>query len=102
VTPFRPKKFARWWVKRSYFDYAVGIFADQDDQIYVIDKNENRITKFDTSGNYLATFGSFGGLPGYLHGPSGITGDNFGNIYVTETDNHRIQKFDSLGIVQNE
>jgi tripartite motif-containing protein 71 len=84
------------------FDYAVGIFADQDDQIYVIDKNENRITKFDTSGNYLATFGNFGGLPGYLHGPSGITGDNFGNIYVTETDNHRIQKFDSLGIVQDE
>lgn len=84
------------------FDFAAGIFADPDGHIYVIDKNRHRVTKFDTSGSYLATVGSFGGVPGALHSPSGITGDAFGNIYVVESDNQRIQKFDSLGAVQEE
>jgi tripartite motif-containing protein 71 len=84
------------------FDFAAGIFSDQDSHIYVIDSNRHRITKFDTSGSYTSTIGAFGGLPGNLHGPGGITGDAFGNIYVLETGNQRIQKYDSAGVVQDE
>jgi tripartite motif-containing protein 71 len=84
------------------FDFATGIYSNQDGEIYVIDNHNQRITKFNTSGTYLATIGSFGGLPGNLHSPAGIIGDAWGNIYVVETDNQRIQKFDGSGVVQSQ
>lgn len=96
--------FGTYQVDNSVTDFTapMGIFAEQDGEILVTDKDEHRITKFDTTGNYLATIGSYGGLPGRLHSPSGIVGDELGNFYVTDVGNHRIQKFNSLGIVQEE
>lgn len=84
------------------FSQGIAIHADLDGYIYVADRTENRITKFDTSGNYIATIGGYGGLPGYLHAPMGITSDAFGNFYVLEYENHRLQKFNINGVVQTQ
>lgn len=65
--------------------------------IYVSDYSNNRIQIFDSSGNYLSQFGSYGAGNGQFWGPAYITIDSSGNLYVAENWNFRIQKFDSSG-----
>ena len=76
---------------------AQDIAYDASGNIYVADTNNNRIQKFDSSGNLLLKFGTNGTANGQMNGPSGIAIDANGNIYITDTDNYRVQKFDSDG-----
>ncbi|HOZ53258.1 MAG TPA: hypothetical protein PK142_01110, partial [bacterium] len=55
----------------------------------------NRIQKFDSSGNYLSQFGLPGVGSGQFNNPTDITLDSSGNIFVVDTENNRMQKFDS-------
>jgi len=69
----------------------------------VVDTNNNRIQKFDSSGNFLlkwgknAGAGSSGSDDGQFNLPQGVSVDSSGNVYVADAGNHRIQKFDSNG-----
>ncbi len=97
-----------------------GVATDAAGNVYVADTSNNRIQKFDSSGNFLLTWGknvdvfggtgfevctiatrcqkgAAGGLGGELKFPAGAATDAAGNVYVTDTYNHRIQKFDSSG-----
>lgn len=88
--------------------------------IYVADYGNNRISEFDSAGNFLRTwgndvdtgggggfeictvapscqFGTAGGLGGEMSFPSGIALDGAGNVYITEAGGQRVQKFDSTG-----
>ena len=67
------------------------------DYLYVADTNSHRIQKFDSSGNFILKWGSFGNGNGQFNAPEGITRDSANNIYIADTQNHRIQKFDSSG-----
>ena len=55
-----------------------------DDQlnIFVIDRRNRRIQKYDRAGNYLVTFGRFGQGPGEFQIPNEIIVDNRGKIWV--------------------
>ena len=57
--------------------------------------------KFDSTGKYLATFGSWGSGIGQFNTPIptsiGLTFDAQGNIYVTDPGNNHVQKFDGQG-----
>ena len=61
--------------------------------VYVSDKGNNRIQKFDLSGNFLAAWGSQGGGNGQFQSQEGLCLDRLGNIYVADWINHRMQKF---------
>ena len=77
----------------------LGIAADNSGNIYVVDTQNNRIEKFDSSGAYLTQWGglSVGTGNGQFNSPAALAVDNAGNVYVVDTGNIRIQKFDSSG-----
>ena len=76
---------------------AYDLAIDKDNNIYVADRNNNRVQKFDSNGNYIMQFGSYGSGDGQFVFPSGILVDGSGYIYVTD-ENNRIQKFNSNGV----
>ncbi|MCW5631897.1 MAG: hypothetical protein KIT17_01040 [Rubrivivax sp.] len=65
--------------------------------IYVADTGNNRIQKFDLSGNYVSQWGSYGSSDGQFNFPTCLAADSSGNVYVYDSDNHRVQKFDANG-----
>ena len=79
------------------FNNPSGIAVDADGNIHVADSDNNRIQKFNASGQYLSQFGVRGSGDGQLDSPSSIAVDVSGNIFVTDTDNNRVQKFNASG-----
>jgi tripartite motif-containing protein 71 len=61
------------------------------------DYQGNSNQKFDSNGNFITKWGSFGSGNGQFSGPAGIAIDSSGNVYVADGNNHRIQVFDSNG-----
>jgi len=75
-----------------------GIAVDPTGQyVYVSDGGNNRIEKFDSSGNFLAKWGSLGSGYGQFNAPGKVFVDSAGLVYVVDTGNNRIEKFDSNG-----
>lgn len=70
--------------------------------MYVSDSVNHRIQKFTNSGIALASYGSFGVLPGFFQFPSGIAIDSKGNIFIADSENHRIQKFNPFFVYMKE
>ncbi len=68
--------------------------AVNNDYIYVVDGDNNRIVIFNKNGEYEKQFGSLGEAKGQFNYPVGIALDSDNNIYVADTRNHRIQIFD--------
>jgi DNA-binding beta-propeller fold protein YncE len=73
------------------------VYNPADGFLYVADRGNNRIQKFNTTGVYQGQFGSFGGGNGQLNAPWGLATDSSGNIYVADSNNNRIVKFASSG-----
>ena len=84
------------------FDVPVGVAADAEGNIYVMDSNNFRVQKFDSEGNFLLMWGSEGSGEGQFGGildahQGHLAVDTQGNVYVIDLKNLRIQKFDSHG-----
>ena len=82
---------------------GVGV-DDDDDNLFVGDSWNQRVQKFDSSGNFQMLFGSYGRGPVQFgrSGPNGLTFDQDGHIYISATHtylggNNRVQKFDHRG-----
>jgi DNA-binding beta-propeller fold protein YncE len=74
------------------FSSPTGIAVDSvNNFVYVADLYNNRIQKFDTSGNYLAQWGS-------LNEPVGVALDASGNVYVADMNDNCIKEFNSNGV----
>lgn len=71
-----------------------GLAIDQQGSIFVVDNGNNRIQKFDRTGNFIILWGNFGAANANFHNPTGIACDAKGDVYVVDTNNHRVQKFD--------
>ncbi len=80
----------------SSYGYPVDLVVDTDGYVYVTDSTD-RVQKFDTDGNFIATWGKYGWEDGEFQNPSGIAIDHDGHIYVADNGNCRIQKFDLDG-----
>jgi DNA-binding beta-propeller fold protein YncE len=65
-----------------YFYTPIGIAVDPSGNVYVADTGSDRIQKFDSNGNFLAKWGSFGTGDGQFHSPYGVAVDSSGNVYV--------------------
>jgi len=79
------------------FNNPYGVAVSPGGNVYVTDRNNNRVQVFDSNGNYLNKWGSAGAGNGQFNGPHGIVVDSSGNVFVADTFNHRVQKFDSSG-----
>ena len=79
------------------FDNPYRIIQDKSGNIYVSDRENHRIQKFDSTGKFILEWGSFGSDDGKFNRPHGIAIDNNNYIYVADYENNRIQNFDSVG-----
>jgi NHL repeat len=99
------------------FDWPSGVATDGSGSVYVADTYNDRIEKFDSSGNFIEAWGwgvadgaskfeacasschagILGGGAGQLARPVALAIDGSGNVYVGDSVNQRIDKFDSSG-----
>jgi tripartite motif-containing protein 71 len=62
--------------------------------VFVVNRGNNRIQVFDSSGTFITRFGSFGPGNGQIAAAWGIAVNPLtGNVYVADQSNHRIQVF---------
>lgn len=88
------------------FDGLSGVAIDLNGNLWVADKNNNRVQELDPEGNYVQQLGGCpsGACPassatGSFNAPIGVAVDSFGDVYVSEYSpgNNRVQKFDPGG-----
>ena len=79
------------------FIWPTAIAFDSDDNLYMADEHNHRITVFDPSGRYLDHWGSHGSEDGHIDGPAGLAFDPSGAIVVSDTFNNRVQRFTKDG-----
>ena len=72
------------------------IAIDSADNAYVVDSGNSEIKKFDSTGNFLLSWGTYGTEHGQFKNPTGIFASKK-YVYVADTGNVRIQKFDKNG-----
>ena len=75
------------------FVLPTAIAFDRDDRLHVTDEHNDRVSVYDSSGNYLEKWGTSGSADGQLNGPSGIAFDSQGDAFVVDQHNNRVQKF---------
>ena len=83
------------------FQRPLYITVDDSSNAYVLDYDLDRISKFDSGGNFAKVWGGTGSGPGQFNEPQDLAfGD--GLLYVTDGVNDRVQIFDHNGIYQTE
>jgi tripartite motif-containing protein 71 len=73
------------------------VAVDAQGNLWVVDKSNNRIEKFDAAGKYLAKFGSAGAGNGQFNRPTAIAIASNGDLLVTDSGNARVERFSSAG-----
>ena len=85
-----------------------GVALDSSGNLYIADRENNRIRKVNSSGIITTVAGT--GLAGYngdnisatsadLNYPYGVAIDSSSNLYIADTDNNRIRKVNTSGII---
>jgi predicted membrane-bound mannosyltransferase len=68
------------------------VLVDNDGNVLVMDTGNKRISVFDSDGNFISKFGSFGFDLGFFDEPVGLALDRERNLlYVADTWNQRVQ-----------
>jgi hypothetical protein len=78
--------------------------------VYVVDKGNNRVEQFTSTGTYIGQFNGSGAPTGPLSSPSGIAVDNSGNpvdpsngdVYVVDGSPNAIYKFSASGVYEGQ
>ena len=79
------------------FDYMYGVSTSPTGHVYVVDRQNRRVQKFDSSGNFLGQWGSEGTADGQFQLPTDSAVDASGNLYVLDVATNRVQKFTADG-----
>jgi hypothetical protein len=79
------------------FGQIIDMTCDQQGNLYLADRKESRIQKFDKNGNFLFSIGQKGQGPGEFLGFLDIALDKSGNLYIHDTGNTRLSKYSSDG-----
>jgi hypothetical protein len=72
------------------------------ENLFVVDASNHRVVKFDSDGNYLSEFGTYGAGPGEFDYPKGLAIDEYENLYVSDWGrvqifNNSFEYFDTMG-----
>jgi DNA-binding beta-propeller fold protein YncE len=65
--------------------------------VYIADSGNDPILKFDSNGNFITKWGSFGMDNGDFYNPVRIAVDSEAYVYINDSRLNSIQKFDSNG-----
>ena len=84
--------FSRYGDGDGELIWPAGIALDSKGNAYVTDEWLNRVSVFDTEGNFVSHWGSEGSGPGQFLGPNRILIDEQDMVYVVDGRNHRVQK----------
>ncbi len=87
----------RFGMGDGQFVWPMAIALDSDENIYVTDENQHRITVMDKDGQFLNKWGESGSDEGQLRGPAGLVVSSDNNVLVVDSQNHRVQKFTKDG-----
>ncbi len=100
-TPVSQFQFVRMWYNQAplgvFNHQPTGLAFDQNGNLYVVDRGNNRVQVLDRQGHAIRAFGTLGYGPGEFWNPSYIALDAQDNVYVADPWNQRIQKFASDG-----
>jgi RHS repeat-associated protein len=77
--------------------HPADVAIDASGNFWVVDKENNRVEKFNAAGKYLLSAGSKGSAGGQLSSPSAIAIDSLGKVDVTDTGNNRVAQFNEKG-----
>jgi DNA-binding beta-propeller fold protein YncE len=105
------KPLLSWGSKGSsdnQFCHMEHIALDKHDNVYVTDPQSDpgcskqpRVLKFDSNGNFITKFGSYGTKPGHFRDPEHLAIDNEGDVYVSDRSNNEILVFSPISNSQN-
>jgi sugar lactone lactonase YvrE len=88
------------WTVNGWYSQSIDnkpyIAVDSENRIYVTDPEGFRVLIFDSAGNYLGRFGTYGTAPNQFALPVGIAIDAQDNVYVVDTHNNRVLKYDPI------
>lgn len=94
--------------RQAVLDKPFGLAVDNKRNLYIADRNNNRIRKVDPSGN-IATIAGDGGFffsgdngpatRASVAGPTGVATDSSGNLYIADRNNNRVRMVDPQGMI---
>lgn len=70
-----------------------GLAVDSAGNVFVADRANDRVQKFNGNGQFITSWGTSGSGDGQFTDPVGIAVDGSGNVFVTDFSLHRVQKF---------
>jgi hypothetical protein len=79
------------------FSEPGGIAVDDHGDVFVADRDNNRIEKFTADGRFLLSWGSAGTAPSDFSLPVDVASDHAGNVYVADLQNARVEKYSGSG-----
>ena len=83
------------------FPFSIAVAPGND--IYVADKDNYRIQRFNPDGTFVSEWGSQGSGDGeFSDAPAGVAVASDGSVYVADRGNNRIQRFTSEGVFVSE
>jgi DNA-binding beta-propeller fold protein YncE len=98
-TPTKYEFVKKWGSKgtgEGQFTVPYNVDVDAKDDVWVADRGNHRIQKFDKDDNFLFKFGSFGSKEGQFNNPRQIAVDKgIQYLYVVDSKNNRNQNFDT-------
>jgi DNA-binding beta-propeller fold protein YncE len=87
----------------NQFCHIEHIAVDKYDNVYVTDPQEDpgcshqpRVLKFDSNGNFITKWGSYGEDDGQFRVPEHLALDSEGRVYVSDRKNENIQVFEPV------
>ncbi len=78
------------------------IAVDEEGNVFVLDSGNHRIQKFDSQGNFLASFGRRGQGPGEFQYPQSLDIDKNGFMYISDSGNQKLQILKPDGTLERE
>ena len=94
---------------QASIDKPFGLALDNEQNLYIADRGNNRIRKVNKAGTITTVAGDgsffFSGDngPAYrasIAGPTGVVVDGQGNVYIADRNNNRIRIVDSIGMIR--